>query len=195
MILDSEVEVIISNNGRYYASVGYPLLKQGNKLLVKIEHLPKNSNIFVRCSCDECGLEFKRQYQLLNKTNKLKYGHVCFNCSRLLVAKGMDRTNINKATKLRSGSKHPRWNPNKPDYQKYASQVRKFTEETYRKFKDVINPLDYPRTLCGIADGWQLDHRISILRGYRMGINPKVIGSQDNLQMLTWSENRQKHHQ
>lgn len=193
MIPEQNVEVIITNQGKYYASLGYTNTKQGTILCVPIEHLPKNSNKRVECICDQCGVLFKRQYQLLNKNNKCYEGHFCFDCSRDLVGKNMDFTNTIKASRLRVGSEHHNYNPNKPAFQAYASKVRKITEDTYKQFKQMINPDNLPRTLCGVDGGFQLDHKVSIYRGFCMGINPKILGSLDNLQMLSWQDNRSKH--
>jgi hypothetical protein len=60
------------------------------------------------------------------------------------------------------------------------------------KYKEVINPNNHPRTKAGIDGGYQLDHRISIKKAFSIGLNPKIVGSLDNLQMLSWSENIRK---
>ena len=73
-----------------------------------------------------------------------------------------------------------------------CNEVRKITEENYNKYKEQINPNNHPRTLCGIENGYQLDHRVSIKWGFLHGVNPKVIGNVDNLQMLPWKENLTK---
>ena len=91
------------------------------------------------------------------------------------------------------GENHPNWNPNKSAFQRYAYKVRRITEETYKKYKDIINPENLPRTLCGVEGGYQLDHRVSVHKGFKFGINPKVLGSLDNLQLLPWKDNRTKH--
>lgn len=192
MIIDKETEVTISKQGKYYASLGYPLLKQGSKLIVKIEDLPLNCNKKIMCKCDNCDTIFSREYQLLNKNKKLYNNHLCYSCSRKFIGKNMDRTNTDNATKSRTGENHPRWVKNKKPYNEYRARVRYITEQTYIEYKDIINLFDYPRTLCGVNGSWQLDHRISIKRGFKLGINPKVIGSLDNLQMLSWIDNLKK---
>jgi hypothetical protein len=82
--------------------------------------------------------------------------------------------------------------PNLPAYKKYAYKVRKFSEETYLKYKETINPNDYPRTLCGVENGWQLDHVKSIKQCYNENISAEEASSLDNLKMVTWKENLEK---
>jgi len=186
MIVSKIVTVTISNQGKYYSSLGYGTHKQGTKISVSIEHLPKNSNIRVTCKCDVCSFIFDRQYQLIMRQETQR----CNSCHRKYVG------SINGAAeraKERSkgyfGSNHPRWNPNKTDFKEYAYNVRRITEENYNKYKYIINPNDYPRTKCGIENGYQLDHKISIKWGFLHGLNPKIVGSKDNLQMLPWEKN------
>ncbi len=186
MILSKTIDVTISNNGRHYQKLGYKC-RQGDTLTVPIEHLPPQSNKRLICQCDDCGVEFVRGYQLLNK----KPTHLCLHCTRILVTPE-NRKSISKSNQKRLGEKHPRWNPDKAAFQAYAYKCRRVTEATYREHKDLLNPLDLPRTLCGVEGGYQLDHKVSIQTGYRWGINPKIIGSLDNLQLLSWENNRSK---
>ena len=48
------------------------------------------------------------------------------------------------------------------------------------------------RGKSGIEGAYQLDHIISIKEGFDKGIEPEIIGSIDNLQMISWRENRNK---
>lgn len=82
--------------------------------------------------------------------------------------------------------------PNRPKYKQYQRDVFRLTEENYVKDIDSINPLRAPRTLAGVSGGYQLDHIISIRYGFDNGIDPKIIASSENLQMLPWSENIKK---
>lgn len=193
MIISEEIEITITNQGKYYASLGYPLLKQGEKLKVKISDLPKQSNKKVKCICDGCGIEFERQYQLVMRDKKSYEKDFCRVCARFSIAEKMDYSHLDVLNKKQTGSDHPRWNPNKKAFQEYAYKVRRITEETYARHSNEINPDSLTRTLCGVEGGYQLDHRISIHKGFKLGINPKVIGSLDNLQMLPWEDNRNKH--
>ena len=127
--------------------------------------------------------------------NKKYVEHLyCFDCTRKFLGSKIDTTNASKRMKKISGEKHPRWNINKKAFNAYAYKVRRLSEETYIKYKNEINPTDFPRTLCGIEGGYQLDHKISIQRGFKMGLNPIIVASKQNLQMLPWKTNRSKHY-
>lgn len=80
-------------------------------------------------------------------------------------------------------------NPNTPKYKKYVNKVHKLTAKVYDEHKESINPNDYPRTLCGVKDGYQLDHIIPIKFGFENDIPPEIIAEQNNLRMLPWKEN------
>ncbi len=185
MILSTFVDVTISTQGKYYASLGYTNTKQGTTINVRIEHLPKQSNKFVSCSCDSCGSVFERQYQLLNKQPK----HLCVDCSYKDRVERIDYSNVSLGNKKRLGDKHPRWNVNKTAFAKYKADVYRITNQ---QDISVLENYDKPRGLCGVDGAFQLDHKISIKRGFETGIPPEVIGGIDNLQMLPWKQNRDK---
>ena len=52
----------------------------------------------------------------------------------------------------------------------------------------------YVTGLAGKTGAWQIDHKFSIIQGFRESISPLVIGHPKNLQMLPWKENIQKLH-
>jgi hypothetical protein len=60
------------------------------------------------------------------------------------------------------------------------------------KNKHTINPNDYRRTLCGVENGYQLDHKVSIKEAFENGWTPEQCADVNNLQMLSWKENREK---
>ena len=82
-----------------------------------------------------------------------------------------------------------------PAYKKYAGLVHRLTKKTYEKYKHIINPNDYPRTLCGIDDGWQLDHIVTIKEGFEKQIPAEKIAALDNLRMLPWKQNLMRNYE
>ena len=82
--------------------------------------------------------------------------------------------------------------PNRPKYKQYQREVSKLTEQNYAKCIETINPNRYPRTISGVEGGFQLDHKISIRYGFDNNIEPEIIASVENLQMLPWIENVKK---
>lgn len=76
------------------------------------------------------------------------------------------------------------------DYYEYKKFVVSLTEKTYRKYKNIINPLNLKRGK-NIND-YHLDHKFSILQGYKENISPYIISSCVNLEMLTCKQNESK---
>lgn len=74
-------------------------------------------------------------------------------------------------------------------YELYESLVNKFTEQSYRLKRDVLNPENHRRTM----KGWHLDHIYSKQQGFIEGIPAEVIGHWVNLQLLPAEENRRKY--
>ena len=73
------------NNKKYYEELGYTFTKCKEEFEVKIEHLPKNSNIKVECFCDNCGKTLPlRKYQDYNRYLKEGNKSYCKKCGRLL---------------------------------------------------------------------------------------------------------------
>lgn len=66
------------------------------------------------------------------------------------------------------------------------------TEEVYVEFKVILNPNNFPRTLCGVEGGYQLDHILSIKKCYNVGKTIEEASSISNLQLISWKENLEK---
>lgn len=75
------------------------------------------------------------------------------------------------------------------DYKTYARKVHRLSDKTYTENIDIINPNRYTRTLCGVENGWQLDHIIPIKECFRRGTSPEKASEVSNLRMLPWREN------
>ena len=72
-------------------------------------------------------------------------------------------------------------------YSEYRAIVRYFTTQNFNKYYWSINPNNLKR-----GDEYHLDHIIPVIQGFREGIDPEVIASIGNLQMLTSLDNLQK---
>lgn len=72
----------------------------------------------------------------------------------------------------------------------YTKKVRSLSEENYRVWKHVINPLDLSRGRT--RDDWHLDHRVPIVWGFKNNVEPSLIAAVHNLQMLPAGENLSK---
>jgi hypothetical protein len=67
--------------------------------------------------------------------------------------------------------------------------VHGLSNKNYKLNIDIINPNNYPRTICGIDGGWQLDHIIPIKECFELGIPIEEAADISNLRMLPWREN------
>lgn len=76
------------------------------------------------------------------------------------------------------------------DFQSYRRKVRGLSEKTYLENIDLINPNRHKRSL-GNQD-WHLDHKVSIIDGFRQGLAPEELAIKENLQMLPARDNMTK---
>lgn len=77
------------------------------------------------------------------------------------------------------------------DYQIYRKKVKRLTETTYKTYKKIINPNNLERVTNG-KNGFQLDHKYSIIEGFLNNVEPEIISHYRNLQMIEWYCNRTK---
>jgi hypothetical protein len=68
--------------------------------------------------------------------------------------------------------------------------VDRITEKNYKKFKSTINPNKAVRSQY--RGGYQLDHILSKVDGFNLGLDPEIVSHPANLRMLTVSENISK---
>lgn len=73
-------------------------------------------------------------------------------------------------------------------FKKYNRLVTQETKKSYRLYKHIINPLNY--TLG--RNKYHLDHKFSILEGFKQNIDYKIIGSLYNLEVITEHDNCSK---
>jgi len=74
------------------------------------------------------------------------------------------------------------------DYYKYELEVIKIT----RQQPINILPNYEKRGNSGVSGAYHLDHKFSIIEGFKMGIDPKLIGNIKNLEFIPWEENLKK---
>ena len=193
MIISKTVKIkIVPQNFKYFVEHGYELTPLGAvkhgfeyySIDVKVEHLKSGSNSDVECVCDKCGTQYTQRF--------CRNTDVCYECRREKRMSGNNYGSANKGKILESmhGENHPRWNPNKSEYNEYAGKVRRITHANkpiYSKWEN-FDKLG----LCGVPGAYQLDHKVSIKYGFYNHIPVEVIGSIDNLEIITWEENRSK---
>jgi len=93
--------------------------------------------------------------------------------------------------KNRSKDNSPRYNGEQynRELSDYRHRVIWLSEITYEKYKNQINPMNYPRTLAGVDGGFHLDHIYPIAEGFDNNIPPEMLAELENLRLLPWREN------
>ena len=193
MIISKTVKIkIVPQNFKHFSNLGYKLsplgaVKHGFEYYsidVNVDHLKSGSNIDVECVCDKCGEHYTQRFCRNTDT--------CYECRHKskMANNTFGSANKGKTVPSMHGENHPRWNPNKSDYNKYASEVRRITNKNksiYSKWEnfDKIG-------LCGVEGAYQLDHKVSIKYGFYHHIPAEIIGCIDNLEIITWESNRDK---
>ena len=138
-------------------------------------------------SCAVCGTIM---FVIPSRIEKQKYcSKTCMHSDPIYISKlkNVDRSYMNTEVYALATR-----DPNRPKYKQYQREVSKLTEQNYAKCIETINPNRYPRTISGVEGGFQLDHKISIRYGFDNNIEPEIIASVENLQMLPWIENVKK---
>jgi hypothetical protein len=76
------------------------------------------------------------------------------------------------------------------NWRKYYHQTWRYTNISYQKFYNQINPHNHLRTIG--KNGYQLDHILPITYGFLNKISPKIIGHFLNLRIISCKENASK---
>lgn len=189
-IISEVVEVTMNgSNMGYYRELGYTELKRFKVVSVRVQDLPKGSNIKVHCSCDDCGDEFHRRYEGLTR-DTAKGRVLCQKCRYVAAGTAVTASQIGQKRPSMLGSKNPNYNPNKTDYQRYCRAV---TRATYSHRLIYSQWPNFDKIgLCGVDGAYQLDHIVPKRYGFENGIPPEQIGDIKNLQIIPWEANRSK---
>lgn len=143
-LISKEAKVVLSGASiKRYEDMGYTIprridnngrlnVKQGTKILVKIEDLPKKSTAMVKCKCDGCGIEYEMMYcnyvkQDYNHRNKI----YCLHCNKRCTNGGENAWN---------------WNPNKTNEERALGRTLGEHNEWTKK---VLARDNYKCIICG----------------------------------------------
>lgn len=152
-LISKEAEVVLSGASiKRYEDMGYTIprridnngrlnVKQGTKILVKIEDLPKKSTAMVKCKCDGCGIEYEMMYcnyvkQYYNHKNKI----YCLHCNKRCTNGGENAWN---------------WNPNKTNEERALGRTLGEHNEWTKK---VLARDNYKCIICGSKEGIEAHH-------------------------------------
>lgn len=134
---------------------------------------------------DQDGLSgYAKKGQKTRSTHMCKIDDHGKNGYARLAAKAIIKGNLTKAEK---GIITHTWQ--RDSYYRYKTLVLHLTN---RHRADLTQ--GYITGLAGKPGAWHIDHRFSILQGFKDQISPIVIGHRANLQMLPWKQNIQKLH-
>jgi len=75
------------------------------------------------------------------------------------------------------------------DFYKYRLEVESITKQ---QPIHTLKNSDKPRGKMGVKGAYQLDHIIPVYEGFKQGMSPDKIGNINNLQIITWEQNREK---
>lgn len=90
--------------------------------------------------------------------------------------------------RIKSGSKIP--DEELTEFRKYYNIVYHYTRKSIKKYKNIINPENKP---IGRERGlYNIDHIYSIFDGFINKVDPNIIGSYINLQVIPWIMNLKK---
>lgn len=83
------------------------------------------------------------------------------------------------------GVNYNEWLKNLTVYQKYRRDVNKITNK-----QNISSLINYnKRGLAGKLGAYHLDHKYSILEGFKNGIDSEIIGNIVNLEFIPWKDN------
>ncbi len=141
----------------------------------------------IQKTCQQCSLTYEVR-DTKNGRGKKYCNSVCYDKSKkgkimpwlVCTDKSYMKTEAYSKAKSKSDT---------PAYKRYKNRAHKLAEQTYVEHKQIINPNGYPRTLCGVDGGWQLDHVKSVRQCFDEGLTPEQASDLSNLTMLPWKEN------
>ena len=134
---------------------------------------------------DQDGLSgYAKKGQKTRSTHMCKIDDHGKNGYARLAAKAIIKGNLTKAEK---GIITHTWQ--RDSYYRYKTLVLHLTNRHRANLTQ-----GYITGLAGKPGAWHIDHRFSILQGFKDQISPIVIGHRANLQMLPWKQNIQKLH-
>jgi hypothetical protein len=134
---------------------------------------------------DENGVSgYKKKGQKTRSTHMSKIDELGRNGYARIASKAIIKGNLTKAEK--GIITHPSCRDN---YYRYKTLVLHLTNYHRQQLTK-----GYITGLAGKPGAWHIDHKFSIIQGFREKISPFVIGHYENLQMLPWKQNIQKLH-
>lgn len=176
--------------------------------------LPKRKDLKIIARCKRCGLErqtnafdflngkvFCRSciQKIKNENGEYDYSYRKSKEYRKNMSNSIKKSKKYKETKkLRSDGAKKYWEnvrgykieDVKNEWDLYKSKVYLETEKVYRKYKNIINPNNLVRGRG--KDKYHIDHKFSVLEGFKNNIPVYIICHYSNLEMLLEKDNISK---
>ena len=143
-------------------------------------------------NCPLCGNKINYYSKEWKYINAIKNNSCCPKCvtNKREVKWILSRDQINKMAATKAGySSYEEYQKALPEFQRYKKEVIRQTNHQPIQ----LLPNFSKRGRAGTDGAYQLDHIISIWRGFREGITEEKIADISNLQMLPWLDNLKKH--
>lgn len=173
----------------------------------------KSEGKYQRYKCNICGKLFTENVQLLNNNRKtyhdeiiglylndglstVEIGRILGTSStvpqRILKKYGLTR-DISLAKEYYNanakGLSYNEYIESLPIFKRYRKRV---VYHTNKQSIDTLPNYDKIRGLSGTLGCYQLDHKYSILEGFKNDVDPKIIGNINNLEFIPWEDNIKK---
>lgn len=150
--------------------------------LTKYE-ISQNKAKIILSTLDEDGVSgYKKKGEKTRRTHLANIDSFGRNGYSRLASKAIIKGNL---TKAKNGL--ITFEDERTEYDRYRLVVEYITN----KYKKEITE-GYLIGRAGTGDVWQVDHRYSVLKGYKNNVSPFIIGHKINLEMLPWKENISK---
>jgi len=129
----------------------------------------------------------ENEYMGVNNRSQYKHKIICNNGHKLTTTwnnwnKGKRCRQCYEKNKFKNAVKY------KNGWERYKFLIWYYTEKSYKKHTEMINPNKHLR-----GKNYHLDHKYSIYEGFINGVSPKIIGNFHNLIVITSLENLKKH--
>ena len=167
------------------------------KHYVKVTVEARNRKKLLKRACPRCG-KVRKYGSLWSLKQANKNGSVCNSCSTVIYKKSWNYVITKEHTKKMAATKagydtYEEYILDLDNRKKYYRQVRTLTRKqpfhtllNYDKLMLVDNRLN------GNMNAWQVDHILSVSKGYRDNIDPEAIADISNLQIIPWKKNLSK---
>jgi len=181
------------NNMQYFTTKrGFDIAEKKNSLCASCAKIGKNHPMYGKHHSMQTKKRMRKH--MMGNKNPMKRQDIRNKVSKTLMGhSGYSHTeNVKKKMSLaKQGKNNPNWRLRGKEYtrwQEYKLDVQKITRHQSLHTLSNFNK----RGRAGTKGAYQVDHIVSVKRGFDEGISADVIGNIKNLRCISWEENLQK---